>query len=1143
MKDLSCNDDIIRDNLAIYIDISDIKSWNLNSDLTAVSLTSYKNPITENLTLLDAGLTEYDNGRTFDLENSQYIDQTETKFKVFRIGFNTGGTDSVQYNINHIYSDTFFSGYTYGNIITGDTSVTIITGETTNIYTVTGDTFITGETINIITITGDSSYSGQTGYTGVTGYSFTTGLTTGYTTVTGYSITTGFTTGYTTISGITGFTTGYTYVTGNTTGYTYIPIYDIIPVIDSNVGNYFKLNGGYLEGFFQLEGYNYQIIPHRFINGITIETILSLSDTTYNNITGNTDGFFYYMGTRAEDKYNTLFSGDTSYLTSEGHTLTHDGNPFNFVYENLYKENRRLKITEKLNPLPNSDLLSLKYSFIKESVQINYKNSTLINGIDFIVTPNNHICLFKKIPCHEYIEIIYSTNSIDNLENIYLTDNCFNPLSLEENVYDNVIGFRISEDRRLGYRYLGANGDIVEEYSKKRITITGWTQIDIVFRPYEKIDDPDLLDCFHRREGDLIIYLNSIEFTRFKNFSEFYFYGLNNQREKQIGVPYSIAWGGGSFGLKHSYHFNPHFEKDETNLLQDNGTVIIVDNTDYPYILTGSTGLAVTGISTGFTNTIGIGITGNTNVITASTEYTYFDNTGDGITGNTNIVTGITSGYTYYDNIAVGITGSTIIVTGTTGMTGTTNIDLTGYTGTTGYTYFELSGTTNIDLTGQTGTTGYSPTIITGTTLIDLTGYTGTTGYTYTEMSGITGTTGYTHRVGGIFYNKNYLPVFYTGITNIYTVTGETIITGETINIITITGDSSYSGQTGYTGVTGYSYSTGFTTGYTTVTGFSITTGVTNLTGQTGTTGFTLNISGTTTGFTTTIQLPISGITFLPEKKYEFNIELDDYESLFSNYSGNLVFSLSDPIIGETNYQIAENDIYTSTTTGITNLIFRIETPYWITGLTENLLFNLSYDPILVQFPTPHYVPVIKDYRFNINSIKLYKYDFIEDKYVKDPIKDNLLIQKNYDGSLYADIQKLRVYTSVLTPSEIKHNYDIEFPTHTAIIKPFEMVTLNTPVLVTDTHRYTNGISSYPLSRNNIQYIVSVEHNGVDLAENIDFEYNKITNSINFLDLSSLIQTDFIIIKFFTNEGQISQGGYIDRNSSKNNRSGRITFV
>ena len=36
------------------------------------------------------------------------------------------------------------------------------------------------------------------------------------------------------------------------------------------------LNGGYLQGFFKLNGYNYTLFPERCNNGITIETLVYL---------------------------------------------------------------------------------------------------------------------------------------------------------------------------------------------------------------------------------------------------------------------------------------------------------------------------------------------------------------------------------------------------------------------------------------------------------------------------------------------------------------------------------------------------------------------------------------------------------------------------------------------------------------------------------------------------------------------------------------------------------------------------------------------------------------------------------------------------------------------------------------------------
>jgi hypothetical protein len=80
--------------------------------------------------------------------------------------------------------------------------------------------------------------------------------------------------------------------------------------------------------------------------------------------------------------------------------------------------------------------------------------------------------------------------------------------------------------------------------------------IAISFIPNNTIDDPALIDCAPQRTGKLIFYINGRAQWILREFPEYFFKALKNQREKQIGVPYSISWGGGSFGLRHSWHYD-----------------------------------------------------------------------------------------------------------------------------------------------------------------------------------------------------------------------------------------------------------------------------------------------------------------------------------------------------------------------------------------------------------------------------------------------------------------------------------------------------------------------------------------------------------------------------------------------------------
>ncbi len=177
----------------------------------------------------------------------------------------------------------------------------------------------------------------------------------------------------------------------------------------------------------------------------------------------------------------------------------------------------------------------------------------------------------------------------------------FDDLDKEESIYDNCIGFRLNNLGNIGYRFISTSGTTIENYTTKSIP-TGWTQIGITFNPCPndfkdeinniKLNDilqntkdnrfkltwDEIKDCLDRRYGELIIYINGKIFHKFENFPEqFWFHGFNTNKEKQIGVPYNISWGGGTFGLKNNWRFNitdtnyPYeHDYEEDNLLIEN---------------------------------------------------------------------------------------------------------------------------------------------------------------------------------------------------------------------------------------------------------------------------------------------------------------------------------------------------------------------------------------------------------------------------------------------------------------------------------------------------------------------------------------------------------------------------------------------
>jgi len=265
--------------------------------------------------------------------------------------------------------------------------------------------------------------------------------------------------------------------TGETSGVTVNTQYLPITAITTGAsGNYFMLDGGYLQGFFGLEGFNYKLFPTRYGEGITIETLLYLNPDSH--------GIFYMMGARAEDKYNPFFSGETT----TGTTIT----GINTSYDNY------------LDALEPEEVLKKAFRSTEDMTEIEYT----------------------------------AAPPIDNIKN-------------------NVIAFELTQDRRLAYKYVDGDGLIQTNASSTVLSpaLTGFTLFSIVFTPQDTLEDNEL-ECAERRTGKLIFYVNGRAVWINYDFPEFYFKSFANDKEKQEGVPYSISWGGGSFGLAESWHYD-----------------------------------------------------------------------------------------------------------------------------------------------------------------------------------------------------------------------------------------------------------------------------------------------------------------------------------------------------------------------------------------------------------------------------------------------------------------------------------------------------------------------------------------------------------------------------------------------------------
>ena len=92
-------------------------------------------------------------------------------------------------------------------------------------------------------------------------------------------------------------------------------------VSDSTHGNYARLNGGFYQGYYKLDGHSYEVLPTRVEQAWAAEfwlkpEALTSEGETLNDFYPENKGFFFYMGTRAENKFWNKWEGADTGCTS-----------------------------------------------------------------------------------------------------------------------------------------------------------------------------------------------------------------------------------------------------------------------------------------------------------------------------------------------------------------------------------------------------------------------------------------------------------------------------------------------------------------------------------------------------------------------------------------------------------------------------------------------------------------------------------------------------------------------------------------------------------------------------------------------------------------------------------------------------------
>lgn len=343
-------------------------------------------------------------------------------------------------------------------------------------------------------------------------------------------------------------------VTGNTMKYDYS-----MELIE-NDERYISCKGGFYQGFFKLHGTKYQVLPYKLEEDWVLHFELrprsdyKTADNIVNNIHENNKGIFFFMGTRAENKfysfYNNIIDENTQSIINNDYYI--DTNiPCNdyfadtYVGKNekiansLFIENYTDSEGRKLDVFGITEIESDNKFLMFDRTSKGFTTKNWIEGTKVILTDeqkqvnDNYFLLMNRTKTG------YTTNSINkyNNENEQKYD-------IYKDIRNNVFALQITDNGAIGYKYgvYDCNNKnkykLIEEYSKDGlININEWNKINI---KCSKTDDNNM---------KLYFYVNGYLIFISKNLIPFDFKALNDVPEKQEGVAYNISLGGGSLGL------------------------------------------------------------------------------------------------------------------------------------------------------------------------------------------------------------------------------------------------------------------------------------------------------------------------------------------------------------------------------------------------------------------------------------------------------------------------------------------------------------------------------------------------------------------------------------------------------------------
>lgn len=354
-------------------------------------------------------------------------------------------------------------------------------------------------------------------------------------------------------------------ITGNTKQYVY-------PYkISSESGKtYMALNGGFYQGFFKMEGYEYQTLPNVIEDEWNVEFVIrkrsdyKVPENIINKKHPENEGIFFYIGARAENKFAELYNG----IYSNEESFKKHPNPLdNFTPDDYFGDYISDGETDEQIDLSNVNLSADPNSYIEFDTDNKYMffNRTCTGFTTHTWEEGDKVHF--EMENREYIDNPFNLynrtktgHTVKDYDKITVPKGgswgADGKYDVVKDVLNNAFALKMEPDGSISYRYTVKDCDAPDGYTTlTEKTLSGlvrdkqWEVVNVRFKVLEGYVD----DCGRPHPKDrkmkMYIYLNGYLIFISKEIPAFYFKPLNEQKEKQEAVPFNISLGGGSQGL------------------------------------------------------------------------------------------------------------------------------------------------------------------------------------------------------------------------------------------------------------------------------------------------------------------------------------------------------------------------------------------------------------------------------------------------------------------------------------------------------------------------------------------------------------------------------------------------------------------